>query len=630
LRVKDDADPPYDYDLVSSAGPVTSEPAADRDHIEPGQGPAPAEAVFEQSPDHEEPWDEWREELPPWETEELPAAGPVILGATRRVDLEARATPRPSARLEEVVEAEFEDWSAATGWGGAEPAGTAHAVPSPPEQSIEPEAPSAAGEFTSGPEAGGFAWTSPDSFVTDTTLGEPLEAAAAAPFVGVTSPSGGSAADARQASWAGWETKRGGESGRGLPTVGEILAAQAARSRPAGGTAPGRSRRPAPTVAHAPGAWSVPLWLGWAPTAVASVGLGLAGLAAGLVWSLDARHAGMVAARLADRDLDAKPLPEGVAPPGEGWWRSTATHLVEWAAYLDRGEDPRGAGEARELLRRASVASPLHPTARFALAHPLPGDPDEPTVAMARTLGQSRDVFALAWAGHQLRAAGKTAAAVSAYREALSMAERTDPARCGNLTFHDDLRVSRYGLPAEELIAGVIRDMAAAPSWTYAEWGQAVPMRSTSALVAARVLAESGSRDAAAALDAVVLAREGPEEGPVDGDPVGLEAVRVAARAEALALKRRWREADEEYRRAIELMPVDTVRRSWWFNVASIASEMSADGPRQAALDAAKTADPKDEITQRVVDAQKQARYVARSSGRRSDRDPAVTRASHR
>src|SRR5262249_47494285 len=87
----------------------------------------------------------------------------------------------------------------------------------------------------------------------------------------------------------------------------------------------------------------------------------------------------------------------------------------------------------------------------------------------------------------------------------------------------------------------------------------------------------------------------------------------IAAVAEALALKQRWKDAGERYRLAIDLMPDPMFRRSWWVNLAEIALRQNDESSRQKALEAARGNDPNDEITRRAVE-------LLKYSGVRSDR----------
>ena len=442
------------------------------------------------------------------------------------------------------------------------------------------------------------------------------------PFVTDTARLGGASND--------WEPGRlkepvgsAGASTANWPTVSDILAAQGVRRAPRPETEPQASAprtafrsvtvgTEAPTDPHEPACWSVPLWLGWLPAAAASVGLVAVGAGAAWTWSVDGYNAGVVAARLGQDGSgavlgpNARPLPEGVVVGRTSWWATTAHNLANWAAFLDRtAADAAQTGEARGLIDRAVEASPLEATARFALAHPIPGEPDP---GLARGLGQTRDVVALAWSGRQLLTAHKVEAARAAYRAALEMAARSDLARAATPAFLDDAPNRRYALPSEELLATVVRDMASQTAWTYKDWADVVPRGTAAPLAVARVLRETGSADADAAL-AVALAEA--DSGAADG--VGAEAaVRLAATAEALALKGRWADADDRYRRAIDLMPADVVQRSWWINVADIAVRLNEEPKRLKALEAAKSTDLKDEVTVRAVDLQKASGLGAR------------------
>ena len=74
----------------------------------------------------------------------------------------------------------------------------------------------------------------------------------------------------------------------------------------------------------------------------------------------------------------------------------------------------------------------------------------------------------------------------------------------------------------------------------------------------------------------------------------------------------RWGEAEERYRRAIDGMDDDVVKRSWWFNLASIAAPPRrrdpASGRRSAALDAPAS----DDISRRAIDFQRASEPLAR------------------
>ena len=60
---------------------------------------------------------------------------------------------------------------------------------------------------------------------------------------------------------------------------------------------------------------------------------------------------------------------------------------------------------------------------------------------------------------------------------------------------------------------------------------------------------------------------------------------------------------------------VDLVRRSWWINVADVARSLHEESKRAEALDLAKSADLKDEITLRAIDLQKEMGSLAQRPG---------------
>jgi tetratricopeptide (TPR) repeat protein len=321
------------------------------------------------------------------------------------------------------------------------------------------------------------------------------------------------------------------------------------------------------------------------------------GVAMAWLWSVDSFAAGQVADRLVRVGTALDPLPETVARPDSAWWKSTAANLMHWALYLDRA----GAGkpgtdeEVESLLETASKSSPIEPQVRFAKTRPVTGVGRE--VTLFQGLGTSHDVLALTWSGHQLLASGKDEAALTAYREALEMASRAEVSRLGLPAFDDDPQVRRYALPHEALIGVVIRDMVSQDRWTSAEWTRALPDFAVAPLVAARVLRERGELDIAQKLlESLVTETAAPPSAGTSS------AIHLAAQAEALAMKSRWNEADQRYRQAIRLMPVDAIRRSWWINVADIALRLNDEEKRQIALEAARGQDEGDEIARHALE----------------------------
>ena len=81
-------------------------------------------------------------------------------------------------------------------------------------------------------------------------------------------------------------------------------------------------------------------------------------------------------------------------------------------------------------------------------------------------------------------------------------------------------------------------------------------------------------------------------------------AVRLAIGAEAYALLSQWNEAQTQYQRAIDNTDSLTIKRSWWFNLASIALKANDDTNRRAALQAVLQVSSHDDISRRVLELQ--------------------------
>ena len=85
----------------------------------------------------------------------------------------------------------------------------------------------------------------------------------------------------------------------------------------------------------------------------------------------------------------------------------------------------------------------------------------------------------------------------------------------------------------------------------------------------------------------------------LEGSPASLH---LAAQAEAFAFKSQWKEAKTRYQAALEQMPIDAIKRSWWMNLAEIERRLNDDSSRLAALELAKGNNANDEISQRAID----------------------------
>jgi hypothetical protein len=514
------------------------------------------------------------------------------LGSVRVVPREepfvapAEPAPGPESETETEIEAEIEAEAAADPSPQPEPAG--------PRQPTAPPPAGDPGPFTARTwQADTGAWAGLGGHVTTSTWHS----------------GGGPSAQpgAAQASHHCW------------PSARDILAARATRE-PASAPRKPACKRPAPTVAREPESFGIPLWLGWPPLALSALAAAVVGVALAWTWSQDARTAGVIADFLARSKPGAKfPLgPEELPEPA--WWRSTSGALARRAVAAARaeGSDPE---EVRSLLTAASQAAPLDTTARLALARlPVRGEDDAPV--RTRSIGLSRDVLSLAWTGSQLVKAGRKESAVRAYRLALELAATADVERLGEPSYDEESASRRYTLPGEDLFGPVIRDMASHAEWAFSDWSAALPDYALASLVAARQVREQDRAGSDALLDRL-LGDEGARVAP-PGTPA---AVHAAARAEAFALRENWAEAQAHYQEAIDLMPLDRVRRSWQFNLADLALRQNDEPARQKALEAANNHDPNDPITLRVVDLQKLSGDGGRRAAGRT-RDEAVTRSS--
>jgi hypothetical protein len=215
----------------------------------------------------------------------------------------------------------------------------------------------------------------------------------------------------------------------------------------------------------------------------------------------------------------------------------------------------------------------------------------------ARDLGLSRDAASLAWTARALHRAGKKAAAIRVYREALNIACRPDLSPASDPVFSDDTTVRRYLLPGEAVAATILRELIADGSWTFQEWSEAVTGSAVAPLAAARIFRAKGKPEAQPLLEQIV--EEANKSGGLETDPE--RAIRHAAAAEAHALLAQWKEAEQQYRHAIEQIDELTIKRSWWFNLASIATHLDDETQRKAALEAALEAPVSDEISRRAL-----------------------------
>jgi hypothetical protein len=366
-------------------------------------------------------------------------------------------------------------------------------------------------------------------------------------------------------------------------------------------TSAGRSRPDTGlTVPREPGHWRLPRWLAGPPAVLLVLTLGLTGGLLSWRWAKDAYAIAIVTGRLMSPDGGAirDPLPDAVVPPGGTWTRSTAQHLAHWAMYLSKGEPGRetASPEVIELLNRALEISPLNPTARLARAELEP--PVQGAPVAQQSLGLSRDAISLSWSARRLLAAGHKKDAMALFEQALKVANHPEAGRAMVPRFSEDPGAPRYLLPGEERVQEVLREMISKGDWTFAEWAATLPRSPAAFLAAARLLKKEGHGDADTLVEQIL------DNGrPLEAAQIS-PALCIAARAEAFAMKSRWRESEEQYRLAIELVDDDTLKRSWWFNLADIELRLDDETQRQTALRAA-LADASDEISRRATEIQR-------------------------
>ena len=370
-----------------------------------------------------------------------------------------------------------------------------------------------------------------------------------------------------------------------FPSARAIYAAQGTRPLPDVQTTRRRRRGPMPTDSRAPSQWTMPVWLAAPPTFLVSAGLLGFGLILSLHWTKDNLDAGL-AARAALRTENDPPVPiDPTVPPETRWWKTTAGHMAHWASAIERSPEAADrAGEVRDALDSANRAAPLDREVRYALG---------------QSIGMSRDVASLTLTGRTLKRAGKSEAAVRAYRRALELAAGTAMERLDPPTFDNDPTVRRYRLPHESLAAGVVRDMIDAGDWPFADWSRALPANAAVRIAAARVLRERASPDADRAMDLVLA----PDVATPDRSAFAAE--HHAAQAEALAFKDQKAEAARHYRVAVGLAGDDATRRRWRLGLAEILAPLGATKERDEMLEAAKGLDPNEEVTRKALDAQK-------------------------
>ena len=409
------------------------------------------------------------------------------------------------------------------------------------------------------------------------------------------------------------------KTGPDLPSAKDILAAVSPRPSALSGKPSTRmdEDQGKPTERREPGQWFPHLWLVWPPTALLVIGMGIVGSLLSLRWSGDSFNASVVSQRLLPRSENPgreKPLPESVVPPESSWWQTTPLHLAEWGVYLGRSRtDDDRTEEGRELVEAAVRISPINPMARLARAQLA--SKSSKFAGRALDLGLSRDAVSLAWSARALRHAGKKESAIRVYRQALRIACGNDLTPASKPTFNDEPNVRRYLLPGETTARAIVRELIADADWTFQDWSEALPKNTVAILAAARLLRERERPEARALLEQILNQEQ--EIGSTGAE----RAVQTAMIAEAHALLSQWREAEQQYHQAIDRISDLTIKRSWWFNLASVALQLNDEAQRKAALEAALEAPTSDDISRKALELQRASEPLGRlrSSGTKAN-----------
>ncbi len=353
------------------------------------------------------------------------------------------------------------------------------------------------------------------------------------------------------------------------------------------------ARRPSPTVSTPPDAWRLPLWLG-APALVLMVSaLGFAGGALSFVWAADSSAAGVGTAwLLAPADARKGPPPPTARPAGTSWVATTPRHLATYAVALAQNQREAETNPL-EPLEQALAIAPIDPVARLVRAR-FRAQSHEPALAEA-DLALSRDSVALATSARRLLDAGKIDEARALYRSALAMA--AEPHRAGDEApeFSQDPDVGHFLIPGEGRIRRVLEEMIQATSWKSVEWIELLPESGLARVAAARLLLEQDREEAMRLLETIAASKPGPNASSAE----------LAAHAEALALARRFPEAEHAYQAAIEAEPVGKARRTYWFNLADVELQLEHSAERDRALKSAMATADADAITRKAVAARR-------------------------
>lgn len=293
-------------------------------------------------------------------------------------------------------------------------------------------------------------------------------------------------------------------------------------------------------------------------------------------WNLDDQAAESAAGQLAlaAKDPEAaaklKDFAESAPAPRE-WWRTTPAHLGLMALIIDRsaspGERDRWA-RALSLLDAARDISAADPPARLARAEVLSAT-GAGAAAEELVLGLPREVDALALAARRLRANGKRAQALALFRKAFAMAaEFPIEFETPRLTPGTD-RHRRYPPPRELALDAMARDLIDDPEGSLEEWSRTIPEEAACFLALGRALSERSAAEAVPALEKAQKLAAAKTSGPV-----WETAIARAIEAEAYAIRGELEKGRERYKLAADLMPIESIRRSWLMNIADLSARI--------------------------------------------------------
>jgi hypothetical protein len=364
-----------------------------------------------------------------------------------------------------------------------------------------------------------------------------------------------------------------------------------------------------PTSEREPSHWVLPIVLTGPVAVIFILAVGLLGCSLSWSWAQDSYAAAVVTDRLLTNDLTLQrsPLPDSVQPPSGNWLTSTSAHLASWAVFLGRfrGKEDQAPVQAVSLLERALVASPINSQVRLiqVLLEPV----DSAKAVPSRSVGLSRDVVSLSCSAHRLVAAGKKGEALALFGRALSLAVPEKSSRYRVPRFSEDPGAPRYLLPGEESVREIIVEFISQNTWNFEEWSRVLPENPVVLIAVARLLRERGRGEVETMLDRIL------KQTVIPPSRSEASSVKLAACAEALAFRSRFKESYQLYHQAIDLIDDPTIRRSWWFNLADIAYRSDDDVERQAALRSAAAVAFSDDITRRATDIQRTT--LVRSTG---------------